>query len=76
MNPIENWYVKVLEVMQQENVRTFSHFKILVFWIDLLASCFHVKQLKRYVVFRELISFGPKQHLSALILVVTYSIII
>ena len=31
MNPIENWYVMVLEVMQRENVRTSSHFKTRLF---------------------------------------------
>ena len=31
MNPIENWYVMVLEVMQRENVRTSSHFKTALF---------------------------------------------
>ena len=31
MNPTKNWYVMVLEVMQRENVRTFSHFKTPLF---------------------------------------------
>ena len=31
MNSIENRYVMVLEVMQRENVQTFSHFKTRIF---------------------------------------------
>ena len=31
MNSIENWYVMVLEVMQRENVQTFSYFKTRLF---------------------------------------------
>ena len=27
MNPIENWHMMVLEVMQRKNVQTSSHFK-------------------------------------------------
>ena len=31
MNPIENWYMMVLEVMQRENEQTSSHFKTRLF---------------------------------------------
>ena len=31
MNPTENWYVMVLDVMKWENVRTSSHFKTPLF---------------------------------------------
>ena len=38
MNPIENCYVMVLEVMQRENVQTFSHFKTAFIWTGLVGK--------------------------------------
>ena len=43
MNPIDNWYVMVLEVTQRENVRTSLRFKTaLFFWTSLLSNHGHI----------------------------------